>query len=399
MLMRFYILVIIIQLVAIPIIAQESQKELESKRKKLESEIAFTNKLLNETRSNKNATLDQLRLIDVKVNKRTDLVATLKAEIYHLNNKIKRTESQLSDLEKDLEDLKTKYAEIAWHAYKYRTSYNKLIFLFSADDINQAYQRMRYLDQLSSYIRTEAENIKSAENEKNKVLDNLVQEKAKKNRLLRNEQSEIFELEKEQLEKNRVKQELQSRERQLRKSLRTKEKQTAALDRQIQKIIRESTAPKKDESGNKVYGLTPSEKLLTNSFASNKGKLPWPTERGVVASTFGVHKHPVLKKVKVKNNGIDIATSKGSNARAVFEGKVVSITKISNTNNAVIIRHGDYFTVYSNLDEVYVKKGDDVSTREVIGKVHTDLQGKTQLHFEVWKGSKIQNPAYWVAKK
>ncbi len=397
MLRPLYITLVVV-FIPFLVIGQESQKDLENKRKRLQDEIAYTNKLLNETRSSKNATLDQLRLINVKVNKRTDLVATLKAEIYRLDEKIRRTELQLSDLEIKLKDLKSKYAEIAWHAYKYRTSYNKLIFLFSSDDINQAYQRMRYLDQLSTYIRTEAENIKAAEVEKNGILALLVEEKATKNNLLRNEQTEIFELEKEQLEKTRVKQELQSKERQLRKSLRDKEKQTAALDMQIQKIIREATAPKKDATG-KTYGLTPSEKLLTTSFASNKGKLPWPTERGVISSTFGVHNHPVLRKVKVKNNGIDIATSKGSDARAVFDGKVVSITKISNTNMAVIIKHGEYFTVYSNLEEVFVKKGDDIVTKEVIGRIHTDLKGKTELHFEVWKGSKKQNPSYWVAKK
>jgi len=379
--------------------SQENQKQLEEKRKKLESEIAYTNKLLNETKSSKNATVNQLRLIDVKINKRVDLLATLKSEIYYLNNKIDKTESTLLKLEEELTNLKEKYLNIAWHAFKYKTSYNKLVFLFSAEDINQAYQRMRYLDQISSYIRKEATRIQEAEDIKSKYLEQLKAEKQKKSNLLGSEQTEIQELEKEQVIKNKVKSKLQSKEKQLRASIRKKEKQKKKLANQIKKIIEAEIIPKKDAKSGKVYGLTPSEKKLTTSFASNKGKLPWPTQRGVISETFGVHTHPVLKKVKTKNNGIDILTTKDGEARAVFNGKVVSITKISNTNIAVIIKHGEYFTVYSNLEKVYVSKGDNIETKEVLGKIHTNLQGKTELHFEIWKGSSIQNPAYWVVKK
>ncbi len=386
-------------LLSVVVFAQNTQKDLEEKRKKLESEIEFTNKLLNETRSNKQSTLNQLNLLEVKVSKRTDLVATLKSELFILNSKIGTNERQLKKLEENLDEIKSKYAKVAWYAYKYRSSYSKLVFLFSSDDINQAYQRMRYLDQLASYLRNEAENIRSAEEEKNNVIVSLKAEKSKKNELLINEQKEIFELEKEQLEISKIQQDLQSREQQLRKSLREKQKQTAELDRQIKIIIAEATKATTDNKGNTVYETTPEEKELTSSFLSNRGKLPWPTERGVIASTFGVHNHPVLKKVKIKNNGIDIATSSDSEARAVFKGKVVSITKISNTNLAIIIRHGDYFTVYSNIEYAYVKKGDDVDTKEVIGRIHTNLKGKTELHFEVWKGSQIQNPSYWITSQ
>ncbi|NQU35125.1 MAG: peptidoglycan DD-metalloendopeptidase family protein [Bacteroidetes bacterium] len=395
---RLYVLIILL-LSGITSISQNSQAELEAKRKKLESEIAYTNKLLNETQTDKNSTVNQLLLIDVKVNKRTDLIATLKAEVYHLNSKIDATELSLKKLDEEIVSLKQKYAKIAWHAFKYSTAYNKLVFLFSADDINQAYQRMRYLDQLSSYIRTESEIIKKTENEKNEILQQLKLERAKKNSLLGNEQVEVRELEREQAQKNRIKNDLQSKERHLRKSIKDKEKQTKNLDRQIQNIILAETAPKKDASTGKTYELTPSEIKLTSSFASNKGKLPWPTERGVISETFGVHNHPVLKKVKTKNNGINILTSKNSEARAVFSGKVVSITTISNTNIAVIVKHGEYFTVYSNLDKVFVSRGDEIETKEIIGRIHTNLKGKTELHFEIWKGSSIQNPSYWVQKK
>lgn len=398
MLRRFYILFTAV-VITFHGFSQESQKQLEKKREKLEKEIAYTNKLLGENLSDRNVTVSLLRLLNVKINQQTDLLATLKSEVYLIDNKIEKTESLLFDLNEELKNLKQKYAKIAWHAFKYKTAYNKLIFLFSAEDFNQAYQRMRYLDQISSYIRTEAERIKNTEKEKNKILKKLILEKSEKSRLLDIEQGEILELEKEQAQKDRLITDLQSKEKQLRSSIRYKEKQTKKLAQQIQKIISVEIAYKKDVVTGKVYETTPSEKKLTTSFISNKGKLPWPTSRGVISETFGVHKHPVLKKVKTKNNGINILTAKNSEARTVFKGKVVSITKISNTNIAVIIKHGEFFTVYSNLDKVLVKKGDEVATKERIGKIHTNLKGRTELHFEIWKGTTIQNPIYWVAQK
>jgi len=384
---------------SISVFSQEGQKNLEIKRKKLEGEIAYTNKLLKETKSSKNTTVNQLRLLDAKINTRVDLLATLNSEVYYLNNKIEDTEDVLFILDEELVILKEKYIEIARHAFKYKSSYNKLIFLFSADDINQAYQRMRYLDQISSYIRNEAERIKKIESEKSIVLAKLNSEKVKKSNLQSEEQSEILELEKEQAQKTIIKANLQSKEKKLRTSIKEKEKQKRKLTSQIKKIITAEIALKKDKKTGKTYALTPSEKKLSSSFVANKGSLPWPTQRGVISETYGVHNHPVLKRVKTKNNGINIVTAKNSEARAVFSGKIVSITKISATNLAVIIKHGEYFTVYSNLDKVYVAKGDEVKTKETIGQIHTDLKGKTELHFEIWKGTLKQNPAYWVLKK
>ncbi len=219
---KYFSILTIVLIFSLSILAQESQKQLEVKRKKLENEIAFTNKLLSETQSSKDATLNQLRLLTVKVNKRTDLVATLKSAIYQLSNKINQTESSLFKLEEELSDLKQKYAAIAWHAYKYRSAYNKLVFLFSANDLNQSYQRMRYLDQISSYIRKEAIRIKEVEEERSNVLVTLKKEKSNKKNLLETEQVEVFNLEQEQSIKTRLKTDLQSKEKQLRSSIKNK---------------------------------------------------------------------------------------------------------------------------------------------------------------------------------
>jgi len=340
-----------------------------------------------------------LRLINSNINTRVDLLSTLKTSVYYIDNKIDDTESSLVKLNEELKNLKSKYIEIAWHAYKYKTAYNKLTFLFSADGINQAYQRMRYLDQISTYIRKEADRIKKVEEEKNTLLGELKKQKATKKKLLNNEQTELAQLEIKERQQKKIQNDLKSKEKQLRAAIRKKEKEKRIIAKKIQSIIEAEISKENKSKTGETYALTPSEKKLTNSFTANKGKLPWPTKRGIISETFGVHKHPTLRKVKTKNNGIDILTQKNSSARAVFNGKVISVQKISNTNKVVIIKHGEFFTVYSNLDKIYVNKGDYVTTKEELGQIHTTLDGKTELHFEILKGATKQNPIYWIVKK
>jgi len=378
--------------------AQESQQELENKRKKLEAEIAYTNKLISEVLTNKQSSLNQLKLVEVKIDKRNNLLANYKLEIHALNTSIETTELSIRNLNRDLDLLRKEYAKMAWYAYQYKTAYNKLIFLFSAESLNQAYQRMRYLDQLADYIRKQAAEITEKETEKQQALTAFTQKKEKLNQLLSQESTEVYLLEKERLEKTKVTASLNGQEKQLRSALRDKERESKKLADQIEAIITAETKKVVSPGKNVNYELTPEEKTLSNSFYANKGKLPWPLERGVISETFGVHKHPVLKKVQTKNNGVDMATSPNSDARCVFDGKVASVTKISNTNIAVIVKHGEYFTVYSNLDQVFVQKGDEVKTLQLLGRVHTNLKSETELHFEVRKGSVPQNPAYWISK-
>ena len=154
-----------------------------------------------------------------------------------------------------------------------------------------------------------------------------------------------------------------------------------------------------EAAGEGAFALTPEEIELSGNFSSNKGKLPWPSEKGIISSTFGEHNHPVLKRVKIKNNGIDILTSQSEEARAIFDGTVISIRTITNTNKAIIIRHGEYFTVYSNLSEVFVQQGQKVSTKQRLGNIYTDSSGnKTELHFEIWRGKTLLNPSSWIVR-
>lgn len=384
-------------LLIFPVIAQESKGELQKKRKKIEDEIAYTNSLLEETRKSKQNTLTELRLINSKLNNRNELIAIHKKEIYLLNNEISTTENSINNLSHDLTILKDEYSKVVYFAYKYKTSYNKLIYLFSAEDLNQAFQRMRYLDQIGEFIRDEANEIREKEEEKEKQLNLLKEKEEEKGLVLDKENVQIYKLEEEKYNKDRLNSKILAQEKSLRAKIRKKEKEARILDRKIEDIIATVTKTK-SKRDNTTYSLTPEERLLSSSFISNKGKLPWPTERGIVSESFGVHRHPVLKNVKTKNNGINIATSGGSDARSVYEGKVVNVTTITNNNKAVIIRHGEYFSVYSNLETIYVKAGDNIKTKEVLGRIHTTGEGKTELHFEIWKGKSKQNPSYWIKK-
>ncbi len=379
------------------VFAQQNKAELQKKREKIEHEIAYTNNLLKETTKNKQNTLSELSLINNKVNNRNELIATLKKESYLLDNEISTTENSIKNLNNDLNLLKKEYTKVVYFAYKYKTSYNKLIYLFSSKDLNQAFQRMRYLDQISEFIRKEAITIREKEEEKQKQLTLLNEQREEKEIILDKENVQLYKLESEKAEKTLIKNQMQAQEKNLRAKLKKRKRDSKKLEKQIETII--AKAIKSKTSTKKTsYSVTPEEKQLSKSFVGNKGKLPWPTDRGIISESFGVHNHPVLRGVKTKNNGVNIATSKGSDARSIFEGTVVSITTITNKNKAVIIRHGSYFTVYSNLESIYVKTGDKVKIKGSLGRIHTTNEGETELHFEVWNGRSKQNPAYWLKR-
>ncbi len=379
--------------------AQKKSDNLKAKRKKIEQEINYTNKLLAETRKNKKHTLYELQLIQQKINQRNELIATLKKEIVFLEKKISNTKSGINNMDKQLASLKEEYAQVVVFLSRNNSKLDKLIFLFSAEGLNQAYQRLRYLDELTTFIRHQADSIKRMETIKQKELTDYSLQKAEKSKLLEKENIQLSKLENNQREKDKVRANLSTKEKQLRAQLRKKRKEAGKLNRQIENIIASETKAKKSSSGKSSYALTPAEKKLAEEFRNNKGKLPWPTARGFISESYGTHPHPVLKHVMIKNNGINIATGKAGNARAVFKGKVVSVATISNTNKAVIVKHGNWFTVYSNLEQVFVSKGDEVTTKQDIGRIHTNLKGKTELHFEVWNGKQKQNPYYWIVKK
>ena len=413
----FFILSII--LVTTSVLAQRTKQKLQEDKKKIETDIAFTNKLLSETKKDKLISLNQLIILNNKINQRQELISTINTEISGIDGEIINNSRETIFLSEKLKQLKEDYAKLIVFAYKNRNAFSRLMFLFASSDLNQAYLRLKYLQQYTSYRRKQADLIVKTAlllNTKTSQLKNI---KSGKTVLLKNNEDEKILLAEEKEEKNNSVKKLQQKEKDLAKTIQQKEKEARKLQQSIEGIIADeikkatdknktivktpttstnTTKPVNVSATSKELGLSDADIKLSNSFASNKGKLPWPTEKGVVISTFGVHPHPILNDIKVKNNGIDISVSKGSKARAVFDGKVTGVVSIPGANKAVIIRHGEYLTVYSNLSEVFVKTGDNVKTKQSIGIVNTDVEeSKTEIHFEVWYGKILTDPLNWLA--
>ena len=387
------------------LVAQEKRTELEKTKKQLEEEINLTNQLLEETKKSKILSLNELNMLQAKIRKRQNLIATLQKQIQNTDSRLQRTRNDLKKTQNELSQLKKEYGKMLVFANKNRNGLNKLMFLFAADDFNQAYRRLKYLQQYSSLRKRQIERMTTAQAQLNNQKTQLEEEKIEKTRLFDDEQKQQVLLSNEQKQVDQTVRKISDQEKKLQKDIRSKEQEALKLQRQIESIIAEEIrkaqnrkTENKTASPDKLSNLTPEEIKLSNSFTQNRGKLPWPVERGIISSRYGEQPHPVLKKVTIKNNGIDIATPAGSEARAVFDGVVVSVNRITPTNNAVILRHGDYFTVYSNLEQTYVKRGDNVSTKQLLGSIHTDkIEGKTVIHFELWQNKNLVNPSLWLA--
>jgi len=386
--------------------SQDKKSQLQARKVKIEEDITYTNKLLSETKKSKQASLNQLVLLNKKISKRQELINAINGEIQNIDKKIKRTNDTITELTETITRLKEEYAKMIYYAQKNKSSYSRLMFIFSSESFNQAYQRIKYFQQYSSYRQNQVRVIKETQAILTQKVAELQKHKLEKQGLKSMEEGEKQKLAVEKNEQDKTVRKLTQKEKELLKKLRESEKAAKKLQKAIEDLIAEELRKAREEakkSGTKpapenAFGLTPSELKLSSGFAGNRGSLPWPTERGFISASFGEHPHPVLKGIKTKNNGIDISTQEGSEARSVFEGVVTSIMVLPTYNNVVIIKHGEFMTVYSNLSQVYVKKGDKVTTKQRIGKIETDDSGKTRLHFELWKGKVLQNPETWIAK-
>ncbi len=402
--------------------AQKTDK-LKKDKKKLESEIAETNKLLQQTQKTAKISITQLVILNNKISMREQLINNISTDIVRLNREIQKNQEEVTFLEKDLVVLRKEYAKMVYYAYKNHNTYNNLLLVLSSEDLFQAFKRLRYLQQYGDYRKKQAEMIIRTKESLSKLILQLNTQIAEKQALLTQNEAEKLSLASEKSEKNTLITQLKSKEKDLIKQKKAKEAAISELNRAIQKIVQEEIRKQeekrrkkreeeklKNKNNNKPnnavpaktitsYELTPDEQLISNNFTGNMGKLPWPSESGIITSSFGTHPHPVYPEIEVNNTGVDISTPKGSVARAVFSGKVSGVVNIVGIN-AVIIRHGDYLTVYSNLSAVYVKKDQEVKTKQALGVIATDnSDGRTELHFEVRKGSSLLNPSSWISRK
>jgi len=392
---------IVFLLLTVSISAQAQDKnQLKKKRQQIEKELKKLNGLLGETKANKRKSEIQLLILRKKIGAREELISAINYEVKYIDKTIKHQENYIDTLNSELEALSNQYAKMVRFAYKNRNATNKLIFIFSADDFNQAYKRLNYIHEISEYRVYQAAEIKKKQAEVAQKIIELEHKKQNKVLLVKNKQSEHHVLEKEKSEKKTLYQVLRSDENNLKNDINRKKREARKLQSAIKKIIERELkeAMKKNEKSNK-FELTPKAQKLSTSFTNNKGKLPWPVARGTISGRFGNQKHQIFDNLSTINNGVDIITNSGIKARAVFKGKVVAVIVLPGGKNAVLMQHGSYFTMYSNLSTVYVKKGDELEIQEDIGKIKTDENGKTELHFEIWQGNAKQNPSLWISTK
>jgi septal ring factor EnvC (AmiA/AmiB activator) len=381
----------------------QSKKELENRKKQLQKEIIQTENLLNETKKNKKLSLNQLVTLNKKISIREQLIATIQAEIRLAEKQINDNKAIITSLENDLQKLKEEYAKMIYYAYKNQDAYSRIMFIFSAKDFSQAYRRLKYMQQYSHYRHKQAEMIVKTQELLYKKIAELEEKIRQKQELLIVEEQEKQQLAKEKSEQEKTLIQLQEQEKELMKKIKEKEQEQKQLQLAIQRIIEEEIRKSREKA--KTDGIKPAEQGLTltpeaqklsNTFEANKGKLPWPVAEGIITGKHGEQPHPVIKGITIKNNGVDISTKKNALVRAVFEGEVTGLATVPGFGKVVMIRHGEYLTVYSNLKEVLVKKGDKIKTKQNIGIVDTDENDKTEVHFEIWKGSTLMNPETWL---
>lgn len=436
---------------------QDNSVELEKRRQALLESIKQTEEQLAAIKKDKNATLSQLQALQNKLRQRQRLINNINEEIGAINSNIQQSSHEVTNLKYKLEVLKIRYAQSVRYAYKSRSSYDMLAFIFSANDYNDALRRIRYLKRYREYRKDQAAQIVNTQSTIERKIDVLNNQKTEKDKLLSTEEQQKAVLQSESDETNAVVRQLKGKEKELAANIERDKKAAKKLENTIRDIIRReieiarkkaeeeerkrkeeeakrqaaAAAANKPATGSKVVvdnnvpatkppvttkpverpttaapsyalSLTPEVAALSNNFESNRGKLPWPVEKGFLAEPFGQHKHAVAEKVTIDNKGIEIQTAPNAAARSIFEGEVTAVFYVPGMGQSIIVNHGQYFTVYSRIANVSVKKGDKIRTKQPLGSVVLNDDGVPMMHFELWKvtgnSSNPVDPATWIAR-
>ena len=418
--------------------AQKSSavRKLEQQRKEALADIEQTNQLLQETSKSVKSSLNRLNLLSKQILSRKKVISLLNQELDEIEKELMTIQGEIRRLRGQLCEKQENYGKSMRGLYKRHSAQDKLLFVLSAETFSQSLRRIRYLQEYADWQKRQAKEIIAKQQEIDLKKQEMEKTRAEKRALLGTRQEESKKLQSEEAVQKEEVQQLNKKQKDLKAELRKKQKQAEALNRQIEKLIaeeiaraeaearaarekaeraaREQAAKRKSSGGNTAdkpmreervaatkggYAMTKEERQLSDNFGSNRGKLPYPvTGRYTVVATFGEQQHSELKYVRTSNSGIDIQTAPGADARAVFNGVVTRVFVVPGYNNSVIVRHGNYLTVYSNLSQVYVKAGDAVSTRQALGKIYSDPEEgqATILHFQLWKEKTKLNPLLWL---
>lgn len=371
----------------------QTKTELEEERTKTLEEIAYVDNMLKSTSQQKTAGINSLKILGNKVTLRENVIRGMGDEILLLNERIELNRIAIEMMENDIIALKEDYSRAIVNSYKSKKSNPDIIYILSAKDFNQGYKRLKYLQQVTKYRRNESEIIAELKVQVEITKEGLENDLARISDIKRKEEVQKGLLQNEQTKKQKMIRSLSSKEKQLKKELEEKKRIAKKLESEIARIIAE------ERKKSSVTNLTPEQKLIGENFVENKGRLPWPVERGIITNHFGVHQHPVLKYVTENNFGIEITSSGKTLARSIYKGEVTRIFAISGANMTVIIRHGKYLSVYNNLVNVKVKTGDKVDTKQELGEVFRDPGEGSMciMKFMIFE-EKYLDPEQWIAK-
>ena len=370
----------------------ESVKSLKKKQQELQKQMN-TNKMIQQTKKNQKVTINKLELLNENIKTQKQLIQTIGQEIDVLDNQIAQNTSQRAKLQEELKRLKADYAQLIRESHYAQLQQSPLLYLMSASDFQQLWKRVQYLQRLAEAKAEKASRIQSTTTRLNEKETELRTNKQDKQTTLRNREREKENLARDERKQQAMLAQLQQQEKDQLAKLKKLQQKSAQLNSRINELIR-----KQAEQQAKKGGITKEQQLVQGDFEKNKGRLPWPIEKGHISGQFGKHKHPVHERVMVDNKGIYLQTTQGGDARAVYKGEVTSCFMNGNTY-AVIIQHGNYRTVYAGLSKLYVKSGDKVETKQKIGRIYTDpdQDNKTELYFQIYKGREIVNPSNWIS--
>ena len=382
-------------------VSGQSKDDLRKERNALLSEIKYSNKLISDARKAQQFTQEELSILQQQIDLRNRLIRSIRKEMGSLEGDITKNEQAIRDKEAELERLKNEYSKLVYLAYKHNNSYDQMLYIFASDDFYQAWMRLRHLKDVAAYRAGQGVEIQATKTllaDKNAELE--VQRKEKLV-LLEEQKAEQATLDKDRKMKRESLAALKDKEKELKKDVQDKEKKQRQLNKKIEELIAAELKASRKGKPKGDFSLTPEEKLSSQSFAQNKGKLPWPVEKGIKTASFGTHAHPVLPGLEVTNNGIDISTEQNAMVRTIFEGEVSGIIEIPGSGMAVVVKHGGYRTVYSNLKELLVGKGQSIDTKQSIGILLPDGNG-SKCHVEIWQvtsnGMRKLDPAIWLAR-
>lgn len=380
------------------------RKELESRRQELRREIQKISELRAQNKSKEQSELSQIEEYNYKISVLDNLIKVTNQQANYINREINSNQRKITDLRNELKQLKEDYAAMVVKSYKSKNQHSRIMFLLSSEDFKQAYKRLEYIKQYSNHQKQQGEAIKAKTLEYQELNKELLKQQEEKKKLVAENRVTQKSLQGERKLHENLMKSIRSNLSKYTAQIRKKQREAARIDREIDKIIKAAIAKSNRDRGktstsSTSFALTPEEKRLASNFISNKGKLPWPVERGRVSLRYGRQPSPIDRSLVINSNGVRITTEKGAKALAVFNGEVSEVMKMKNVNPIVIIRHGSYVTIYKNLSKIYVKKGDKVTTKQPIGEVFTNpSDGKTILGFILSKGSAKENPANWIYK-